>query len=119
MRIHDPSSSRDRMLATAGLVAMAAGVVLGVVGYVLSHGTTNALQQRDALVLAVVGLSVSVAGSAVYLRAALAGFLRFWLLRDIHERRAQVDRLLSSPDGPSGTVAGDLAPGDEPGSGGG
>lgn len=106
LEIRDPSTARDRLLARAGLVGMAGGVVVTAVAYALSHGTTDPLEQRDALVLAVVGVAVVVASAALYIRAALAGFLRFWLLRDIHERRAQVDRLVESggdspPDLPS------------------
>jgi hypothetical protein len=104
MRIHDPSSSRDQLVARAALAGMAIGVILPIIGYALSHGTTNALQQRDAIVLSLIGVSVAIASSALYLRAALAGFLRFWLLRDIHERRAQTDRLVASA-GEAGTGA--------------
>jgi hypothetical protein len=94
LRISDPSTGRDQLATKAGLAAMAAGVVLPIVAYVLSHGTTNPLSQRDALVIALIGVSLAVVGGALYLKGALAGFLRFWLVRDLHERRAQTDRLL-------------------------
>ncbi len=97
--IKDPSTGRDRLLARAGLFTMMAGIAATALAYALSHGTTNPLEQRDALVLAVLGVAVVVAGAAVYVRAALAGFLRFWLVRDIHERRVQTDRLLDSRGG--------------------
>ncbi len=44
--------------------------------------------------LALIGVTVAVVGGALYLKGALAGFLRFWLVRDLHERRAQTDRML-------------------------
>jgi hypothetical protein len=106
LRITDPSTSRDQLAVRLGLAGLVVGVVLPIVAYVLSHGTTNALEQRDALVVAVLGVSCAVAGGALYLKGALSGFLRFWLVRDLHERRAQTDRLL---DG--------LAGGDRPGEG--
>ncbi len=96
LRIADPSTSRDQLAIRAGLGAMGLGVVLGVFAYTLSHGTDNALQQRDALIVALIGVTVAVAGGALYLKGALAGFLRFWLVRDLHERRAQTDRLLEA-----------------------
>jgi VIT1/CCC1 family predicted Fe2+/Mn2+ transporter len=102
LRIKDPSAPRDPMLARAGAIAMAVGVVLPIVAYFLSHGTDNALQQRDALVIAVLGASLTVAGGALYLKASIANFLRFWLLRDLHERRAQTDRLLAGREDPAG-----------------
>jgi hypothetical protein len=94
LRIVDPSASRDQLAARAGLVGLVVGIALPAVAYALSHGTTNALEQRDAIVLALLGIASAVAGGALYLKGALAGFLRFWLLRDLHERRAQTDRIV-------------------------
>jgi hypothetical protein len=104
LRIKDPSAPRDPVVARIAGVGLAVGVVLPVVAYFLSHGTTNPLQQRDAAILAAIGVAVTVASAAVYLKASLANFLRFWLLRDIHERRAQTDRLIASREEP-GTPA--------------
>jgi hypothetical protein len=94
LRIADPSTARDQLAVRLGLLGMALGVVLPVAAYFMSHGTTNALTQRDAIVLALLGVACAVGGGALYLKGALAGFLRFWLLRDLHERRAQTDRIV-------------------------
>ncbi len=94
LQIADPSSSRDLLATRIGLAGLAVGVLLPIVAYAMSHSTSDALAQRDALVLALVGVSCAVGGGALYLKGALAGFLRFWLVRDLHERRAQTDRLL-------------------------
>lgn len=99
LRITDPSTARDQLATKLGSVGMALGVVLPVVAYLLSHGTTNPLSQRDALVVALIGLALAVVGAALYLKGSLAGFLRFWLVRDLHERRAQTDRLLEALGG--------------------
>jgi hypothetical protein len=104
LRIGDPAVSRDRMATRLGLFGMVAGVAVPVVAYVMSHGTTNPLGQRDAIVLALIGVACAVVGGALYLKGALAGFLRFWLVRDLHERRAQTDRVLE------GLTGGDRTP---------
>ena len=98
LKVADPSAAKDRLAVRLGLAGMAAGVVLPLVAYAMSHGTTDPLAQRDALVLAVLGVSLAMVGGALYLKGALAGFLRFWLVRDLHERRAQTDRLLAGGD---------------------
>ncbi len=98
LKIADPSTTRDQLATRAGLLGMAAGVVLPVIAYSMSNGTTNALSQRDAIVLALLGVALAVAGGALYLKGALSSFLRFWLVRDLHERRAQTDRLLARGD---------------------
>jgi hypothetical protein len=102
LKIADPSSSRDHLAARLGVAAMVIGVGLAVYAYVLSYGADGdnpAPQQRDAIIVALIGISVAVVGGALYLKGALAGFLRFWLVRDLHERRAQTDRLLTALGG--------------------
>jgi hypothetical protein len=102
LKIADPSTSRDHLAARLGIAAMVAGIALGVYAYALSYGAdadNPAAQQRDAIVLALIGVAVAITGGALYLKGALAGFLRFWLVRDLHERRAQTDRLLEGLGG--------------------
>lgn len=71
----------ERQLAAVGVVVMAIGVVVAVVAYATSLGHSD---QRDVVssgILAVVGVSLVVAGTAIYLRNSLVQFLRFWMLR--------------------------------------
>jgi hypothetical protein len=96
MRLRDPSTARDRQLLRLGIALMVIGVVLGLYAYALSHGTTNDLQQRDAIVVALLGVAVSVVGGAVFVRYSVAQFLRFWLARLSHEQQAQTDRVVDA-----------------------
>ena len=107
LKIVDPSSPRDQLATRLGLGALVAGVVLPVVAYSMSNGTTNPLGQRDAIILALLGVSLVVAGGALYLKGALSSFLRFWLVRDLHERRAQTDRILDGLGGGDRGTEGD------------
>ena len=102
LKISDPSTTRDQLATRLGIAAMVVGIGLAIYGYTLSYGADSANpapQQRDAIVLALIGVAVAVSGAALYLKGALAGFLRFWLVRDLHERRAQTDRLLGALGG--------------------
>ena len=87
MKIPAPNVGRDKLLARLGGLLAFAGIVIGIVGYAMSHNTDNVLSQNDAQVLAIIGLSCSVVGAAVFLRYSLANFLRLWLIRLIHEQR--------------------------------
>ena len=102
LRIADPSASRDQRSIKLGIGAMVVGVLLGVYAYTLSYGASTANpapQQRDAIVVALIGVALTAVGGALYLKGSLASFLRFWLVRDLHERRAQTDRLLAGLHG--------------------
>jgi hypothetical protein len=101
LKIADPSASKDQLVTRLGAAGLVLGVLLGVYAYTLSYGASgdNAAQQRDAIVVALIGVSVAVAGSALYVKGALSSFLRFWLVRDLHERRAQTDRVVQQLGG--------------------
>ena len=96
MHLPDTATSRDRTLLRVGAALMGIGVVVGVIAYALSHGTTNALQQRDALVVAVIGLTLAVVGGALFVRYSIAQFLRFWMARLSWEQTAATDRVVDA-----------------------
>jgi hypothetical protein len=67
---------------------------------VQSHGTSNPLSQTDAMIIALIGIAVTVLGAALFLRGSLAAFFRFWLARLIYEQKAQTDRIVDVADRP-------------------
>lgn len=82
---------RERLLAKIGAALLITGPIVAIVAWFLSHGTSDVREQRDALVAAVIGLSLAVSGAALFLRYSLAEFLRFWMLRLVHEQRGSLD----------------------------
>jgi hypothetical protein len=88
MKVRGGTVARERALARLGGVLLVAGIVVGVVAYAMSHGTTNPLGQRDAIVLASIGVSTSIAGLALFLRYSLGALLRLWLARLVLDRDA-------------------------------
>src|SRR3954467_12926387 len=87
MRLRDPSTARDRQLFRLGVALMVLGGILGVYAYTLSHGTSDARQQNDAIRRASVGVSSTIAGAALFVRYSVAQFLRFWLARLTYEQQ--------------------------------
>jgi hypothetical protein len=102
MKLRDPATGLDRLLVRLGVVGLATGVGFGVAAWFISHGTRNPLQQRDAIVVALLGLTVAVVGAALFVKGALAGFLRFWMARLCYEQQAQADRIAASVTGDNG-----------------
>lgn len=93
MRLRDPTTGLDRLLLRLGVVGMVGGPLLAVAAYFLSHSATGSLQQNDAIVQAILGLALTVVGAALYVKAALAGFLRFWMARLSYEQQLQRDHV--------------------------
>ncbi len=102
MRVADPRAQRDRTLAIVGVVLMLAGVVVCILAYFMStdanfaFNSSGPAEQRDAIILAITGASVTVVGAVLFLRYSLAQFLRFWLARLIYEQQAQTDRVVDA-----------------------
>jgi hypothetical protein len=98
MRLRDPATARDRMLLRTGAVLMVIGIGFTIAGWLGSHNTSNPLSQRDYIVVALIGVSVSVVGSALFVRYSFAQFLRFWLARLSYESQHQTDRIIDKLD---------------------
>lgn len=94
MKLRDPATGLDRLLGRLGVVCMLVGIGIGIYAWLLASDASGSLQQRDAIVQGVLGLTVTVTGAALYVKSALAGFLRFWMARLCYEQQAQTDRLL-------------------------
>ncbi len=78
----------DVLRSRLGAALMALGIAIGAGAYFLSHRTADPFTQGDAIVIAGLGICVSITGSALYLRHGLAHFLRLWLARLIYENAA-------------------------------
>lgn len=85
LKISDPARGHPRAWQWLGTVAMVLGVVLGVVGYLISQRTNELLVADTAINIALGGLILGVVGGAVFLRYSLTGFLRFWMARQSFE----------------------------------
>jgi len=97
LKIADPATGRSQLWLRIGLALMVIGPVLAIIAYFMSHGTANPLEQRDAIVIALIGISLAVVGSAVFLRYSLTEFLRFWLARQAFDF-SNLSEQLSSND---------------------
>jgi hypothetical protein len=104
MGLRDPATSRDRTLLRLGAAGLMLGPAIAIAADFMSHGTTNPLSQRDAIIVALIGVSITVAGGALFVRYSMATFLRFWLARLSFEQQAQTDRVVAALGGPIDAV---------------
>jgi hypothetical protein len=99
MGLRDPATSRDRTLLRVGAAGLLLGPAVAIGAYFMSHGTANPLSQRDAIITALIGVSITVAGGALFVRYSMAMFLRFWLARLSFEQQQQTDRVVDALGG--------------------
>jgi hypothetical protein len=95
MRVPGARPQSDRLLSVLATIAMVVGVVLAVVAYFMSHGTSSALEQNDATVLAILAATIAVVGVGLFVKKGVERVLRFWIARVTFEQSVQTDRLLA------------------------
>ena len=89
LRAKTSRHSLEKLLLALGIALMTAGVVLGIIGYVASTNASDARDQNEYIILALLGISLTLVGTVLFLRYSIARFLRFWLLRQIYEKQSQ------------------------------
>jgi len=95
LRVTGGRANPERTGMIIGAVLIVVGLVLGIYAYFgLSHPTTNPLQQGDATVVGLLGVSCAVIGTGLFVVFSLTRYFRYWLVRLIYEQREQTDRLL-------------------------
>lgn len=95
LKVSGGKANPERTGKIIGGLAMLVGVVLTVIAYFMSYNG-NALEQRDAIVLAIIGLALAVVGTGLYVVFSLTRYFRYWLVRLIYEHRDQTDRIIGS-----------------------
>jgi uncharacterized membrane protein len=103
------SAKRDGILQAVGALVMVAGVIVAFVAYQLSLDKADDRDIESLTILAISMLGLSVAGAAVFLRYSLARFLRFWLLRQLYEGQANIDRLVGAIGQPNSSEQHEVA----------
>lgn len=96
MKLRGSRADRERLLLVVGVLALVAGVGLAVFGGFQASGTSDTGDQVAYLATGtLIGLALVIAGTALFVRYSLARFLRFWLVRLVHEHRTETDRVVA------------------------
>jgi hypothetical protein len=93
MKLKTGGASKDAPLQLLGVLLMVAGIVVAFGSYMSSTGQKVEADIFELFILGLGGVALTIAGAAIYLRCALAKFLRVWLLRQIMENRTQAEDL--------------------------
>ncbi len=96
MKLRGARADRERILLILGVVGLVAGVGMAVFGGFQASGTGDTGDQIAFLATGtLIGLALVIAGTAIFIRYSLARFLRFWLVRLVHEHRTETDRVIA------------------------
>ena len=93
LKVSGGRANPERTGKIIGGLAMIVGGVLTVIADFLSH-SGNQLEQRDAIVMALIGVALAVVGTGLFVVFSLTRYFRYWLVRLIYEQRDQTDRIV-------------------------
>jgi hypothetical protein len=96
MKLKTGTSNKEGSLQALGVILMLVGIALALGGYISSTGQDDPRDQNELITLALGGVTVTLAGAALFLRYSLAKFLRFWLLRQMYEGQAHIDQVVDA-----------------------
>lgn len=94
----------ERWLLIAGVLALGIGLLLTVIGGVMVVNTTENVAANQRAFMATgtfLGIALMIGGAALFVRYSMARYLRFWLIRLVHESRVNTDRVVDAIEGRS------------------
>jgi len=99
MRLRTSSAEGERRLLALGVLALVVGVGLTIFGGIMVQNTTENVAANQRAFLATgtfLGIGLIIAGAALFVRYSMARYLRFWLVRLVHESRVNTDRIVDA-----------------------
>lgn len=99
LKLKASNADNEKRFLLVGVLAIVVGVVLAIVGGVQVSGDTNLANQQAFMATGTfLGIALIIAGAALFVRFSLARYMRFWVIRLIHESRANTDRIVEAID---------------------
>ncbi len=90
------SAEPERRMVFAGVIAMITGVIVVIVGLVGVRGSDSQLAQGDNMAMMWLGLAIAFVGAVLWARYSMSRYLRYWMVRQIFEERAQTNRIVEA-----------------------
>jgi len=107
MKVKAAGGKNETRLLVVGILLGVAGLALAVYGGIMVQngvdGVPNEYDQRAFMATgSFIGIAMLIAGAALFVRYSMARYLRFWLIRLVHESHANTDRVVDAIERASG-----------------
>lgn len=100
LKLKASSAESEKRLVVLGALALVGGLVLAIAGAIQVTGTSAPADQRAYMATGTfLGIALIIVGAALFVRFSLARYMRFWLIRLVHESRANTDRIVEAIEG--------------------
>lgn len=96
LKVTGGKANPERVWVILSVLGLLVGVILTLVGFILTQGTKSTLDFATYNAMGNFGIALTVASAAVFVVMSLRRYFRFWLVRLIFEQREQTDRIVGS-----------------------
>src|SRR4051812_37524775 len=93
LKVTGGRANPERTWSIVGGLAMAVGVIITLVAWILTQGTESSLDFASYNAMGTFGMTLAIAGTGLFLVMSLRRYFRYWLVRLIYEQRDQMDRI--------------------------
>lgn len=93
LKVTGGKANPERTWSIVGAILMVLGVILSLVGWLGTRGTTNSLDFADYNAMGNLGMVLAIVGTGLFMVMSLRRYFRYWLVRLIYEQRDQMDRI--------------------------
>jgi hypothetical protein len=94
LKVTGGRANPERTWSIIGGLLMIVGIVLTLVGWLATSNTDDAREFADYSAMGTFGLTLTIAGTGLFLVMSLRRYFRYWLVRLIFEQRDQTDRIV-------------------------
>ncbi len=99
MKVKATGGRNENKWLALGVLLGVAGLALAIYGGIMVQNDSNEYNQRAFMATgSFIGLAMVIGGAAIFVRYSMARYLRFWLIRLVHESRANADRIVDAID---------------------
>lgn len=98
LKLKGSSGENEQKFLVGGIVLLVLGALLAIYGAIQVGNSGGSLADQIAFLAqgSLVGIVLAVAGVGLFLRYSLGRYLRFWMIRQTYEARANTDRIVDA-----------------------
>lgn len=82
--------------ARIGIALFVIAVAIEIGAYFAATSASDARDQNELIILALLGVVLALGGVGLYLRNSMTRWFRYWLVRLVYEDRASTDRIVDA-----------------------
>jgi hypothetical protein len=96
LRLSGGKANPERLAVRLSIVLFVVSIGLGLLAYFSSTSADDVRDQNELIILGMVAVIIALGAVALFVRASLTRYFRYWLVRLVFEDRANTDRLIDA-----------------------